>query len=63
MGICFLRSVPGLVVDLPRPLYFIRVGFSNLSIVDADMCHVMLLVHTAVGCHTLFHKMATREAG
>src|SRR4030065_352471 len=37
IGICFLRRVPGLVVLLPRPLYFTLTGFSILSMVAWDI--------------------------
>src|SRR4030042_1178495 len=43
MGICLRKRVPGLVVDLPRRLYFMRCGLSILSIVGADMRHKSLI--------------------
>ncbi len=37
IGICLRNKVPGLVVDLPRPLYFILTGFNILSIEAGDI--------------------------
>lgn len=37
IGICFLRRVPGFVVDLPRPLYFTLTGFKSLSMLEGEI--------------------------
>ena len=37
MGMYLRKRVPGLVVDLPRPLYFMRSGLSSLSMVAGDI--------------------------
>src|SRR5574337_1247752 len=48
-GICFLKSVPGLVVALPHLVYCARTGFSIRSMLDGDILSKATAVCSEIG--------------